>query len=89
MKELEAMFYEEQLGTPGLSSLEKRRLKDLIALYSFQRRGSGEGSADLFSLVSSENTLGNGSQTHQETFSVDRTSFVERRLMSQTCQCLI
>jgi len=43
--------YEEQLRTLGLLSLEEMRLRhDLIALYNFLRRGSGEGSAHLFSL---------------------------------------
>ncbi|KAK4811110.1 hypothetical protein QYF61_016396 [Mycteria americana] len=46
------MSYEERLRTLGLSSLERRRLRgDFIALYSFLRRGSGEGGADLFSLI--------------------------------------
>ena len=62
---LEGMSCEEQLRTLGLSSLEKRRLRgDLIVLYSFQRRGSGEGGAELFSLFSSDKTRGNGSKPH-------------------------
>jgi len=60
---LEGMSYEEWLGTLGLPSLERRRLRgDLIALYSFLRRGSGEGGADLFSLGSSDRMLGNGTK---------------------------
>lgn len=71
MKELKVMSHEEQLGTLVLFSLEKRNLKDLIALYSFQRRGSGEGGADLLPLVSGHKTLGNGSQMHQEIFTAE------------------
>ncbi|KAK4826782.1 hypothetical protein QYF61_011431 [Mycteria americana] len=57
VKGLEGMSCEELLRTLGLSSLERRRLRgDLIALHSFPRRGSGEGGADLFSLVSSDRT---------------------------------
>ena len=63
VKGLEGMSYEEWLWTLGLSSLEERRLRgNLIAFYSFLRRGSGEGGAEFFSLVSSDRTPGNGSK---------------------------
>ena len=66
VKGLESMSYKAWLRTLGLSSLEKRRLRgDLIALYSFLRRGSGEGGAELFSLGSSDRTCGNGSKLCQ------------------------
>jgi len=59
-KGLESMSCKEQLRTLSLSSLEKSRLRrDLIALHSFLRRGSGEGGAEVFSLVSSDRTCGN------------------------------
>jgi len=72
VKGLERMFCEKWLMTLGFSSLGKRRLRsDLIGLYSFLRRGSGEGGADLFSLGSSDRTRGNGSKLHKETFRLD------------------
>ena len=80
-KGLEGMSYEEQLRTLGLSSLERRRLSgDLIALYSFLRRGSGEGGADLFSLGSSDRTHGNGSKPRQGKFrlGIRKHFFTER-----------
>ncbi|KAK4818077.1 hypothetical protein QYF61_004627 [Mycteria americana] len=83
VKGLDGMSYGEWLRTLGLSSLEKRRLRgDLIALYSFPRRGSGEGGADLFSLVSSDRMCGNGSKLCQERFRLDiRKHFFPKRVI--------
>ncbi|GAB0179848.1 mitochondrial enolase superfamily member 1 [Grus japonensis] len=72
VKGLEEMSYEKELGTLSFSGLEKRRLKaKLITLYSFLRRASGEGGAELFSLVSSDRTHGNGSKLCQGRFRPD------------------
>jgi len=65
----------------GLSGLEKGRLRDdLIVLYSFLRRGSGEGGAELFYLEFSDSTHGNGSKLHQGRFRLDikKHVFTER-----------
>jgi len=72
VKGLEGMSREEQLSTLGLSTLEKSRLRgSLIAVYRCLRRGSGEGGVDLFSLVSSDKTYGNGSKLCQGRFGLD------------------
>ena len=75
------MAFEDRLRTLGLSSSEKRRLRgNLFALCSFLRRGSGEGGADLFSLVSGDGTRENGSELRQGRFRLDirKHLFTER-----------
>lgn len=54
VKELDGVTYEEWLSILGLFSLEKSHA--LIAVYNFHMKGRGEGSADLFSLVSRDRT---------------------------------
>ncbi|KAK4818888.1 hypothetical protein QYF61_021405 [Mycteria americana] len=80
---LEGMASEEQLRTLGLSRLERRRLRsDLIALYSFLRRGRGAGGAELFSLGSSDRTRRNGSKLRQGKFRLDiRKHFFTKRVV--------
>ncbi|KAK4825619.1 hypothetical protein QYF61_001299 [Mycteria americana] len=57
VKGLEGVTYKEQLRIFDLFSLEKRRVRgDLIAVYNFLMRVSGEGGADLL-LVSSNRIL--------------------------------
>jgi len=55
---------------------------NLIALHSFLRRRCGEGAADLFSLVSSNRTHGNGSKLLQGRFRLEiRKHFFTERVV--------
>lgn len=87
---LEAMSCEEQLRTLGLSPLEKRRMRSsLIALYSFLRRGPGEGGADLLSLESSNQMPENGSKLRQGRFRLDvRKRFFTQRVVKHCSRLL-
>jgi len=70
VKGLEGMSYEEQ--PKQTACLIWRTLRgNLMALYSFLRRGSGQGDADSFSLGSSDRTHGNDSKLHQRRFRLD------------------
>ena len=63
MIELEGMSCEKLLKAPGLSRLEKRRPGgDLIAVYNFWRRGSGEGSANLIISLVTRQICGNSTK---------------------------
>ncbi|PKU33283.1 hypothetical protein llap_16413 [Limosa lapponica baueri] len=69
VKGLEGKTYEEWLRSLGLFSLEKRRLRgDLIKIYTFLKRKQQRGCANLFYLVTSNGTHGNGMKLHQGKF---------------------
>jgi len=77
------MSFEELLRTLRLSSLETTRLRgDHIALFSFLRRGRGKEGDNLFCLVSSDRTHGNGSKLHQVRFRLDiRKQFFTKKVI--------
>ncbi|KAK4819996.1 hypothetical protein QYF61_017375 [Mycteria americana] len=83
LKGLEGTTHEEGLRILDLFSLEKRRLRgDLIAVYNFLMRGSREGGADVFSLVSIVRMQGNDLKLYQRKFRLGiRKKFFTKRVI--------
>lgn len=64
----------------GQQELKQRRLKGKLVLYNFPKRGSREGSAHPFSLVTNDRMHGNGSKLYQQRLKPDsRKNLITKR----------
>jgi len=65
---LKRLAYKERLRELGLLTMGKGRLRDLINAYKYQKDGSQEVGAGLFSVVCSDRTKGNGHKLQHRKF---------------------
>jgi len=85
---LKRLAYKERLRELGLLTMGKGRLRDLINAYKYQKDGSQEVGAGLFSVVCSDRTKGNGhKRQHRKFHQNTRKNFFTVRVTSPGTGC--